>query len=102
MNKYQKIYVYDERKFFFGLLNIDNKLSFKDTLIELRSLANIKDIDVYVFVFEFDKKIRCTIYKNRVRINLNKLKYPAIAYYRDFKEEYKEFLKKGGVRNERN
>lgn len=102
MNKYQKIYVYDERKFFFDLLNIDNKLSFKDTLIELRSLANIKDIDVYVFVFEFDKKIRCTIYKNRVRINLNKLKYPAIAYYRDFKEEYKEFLKKGGVRNERN
>lgn len=102
MKKYKKIYVHDERKFFFDLLNIDNKLSFKDTLIELRSLANIKDIDVYVFVFEFDKKIRCTIYKNRVRINLNKLKYPAIAYYRDFKEEYKEFLKKGGVRNERN
>lgn len=111
--KYKKIYVFDERKMAFDFLHKDNKLSVEDALKELRKpnfrcYRNMKEINVYIFIFEFDKRIKCTTYKNRTQIEIkplgfeyNRIQYGfgyiQMEYYRKCKDDYRNYLKQIGV-----
>lgn len=95
---HKKIYVHDERKMFFDFLHKDNNLSVRESLKELKglpSLMNLKNINVYYFIFE-DKgknKLSYKIYKNRVQIAENDLNNSTKQFFYRCKNEYSNYLK---------